>query len=161
MEVANQLIAQYGYYIVFINLALGLLGIPIPDEILLLTVGYFTKFGTLNYLYSIIICFIGTFIGMLISFLIGRKSSQPFIKRAARQFKVPEKSLNRAKNFMRKYGPFSILIGCFIPGVRQIISYFCGLSKMKLSVYIMFAGTGAITWCCLFLTLGRMIGHFN
>ncbi len=35
MEVANELIGQYGYFAVFILLSLGIVGLPIPDEALM------------------------------------------------------------------------------------------------------------------------------
>ncbi len=159
MELVHELISQYGYLIVFVNLILGLVGLPVPDEILLLAVGYLTKFGSLHYGYALIISFAGAFSGMFISFVVGKKAGQPLTRKLSKWLRVKEKSKKRVKKFMAKYGHLSILIGCFIPGFRQIISYFCGTSNMKMSVYTMYTSIGAFSWCLVFITVGRLIGH--
>ncbi|MCH6186234.1 hypothetical protein MKN04_00955 [Paenibacillus polymyxa] len=48
MGYIDQLIENYGYAAVFIVLALGLFSLPIPDEVMVLFVGYFTKIGLLH-----------------------------------------------------------------------------------------------------------------
>lgn len=152
-----ELVLHYGYIIIFISLLIGTIGMP--DELLLLTVGYFTKKGWLDYSICLIVCFAGTFSGMLLKYYLGKKSGQIFYKGKTRWLRKAEKSIGKAKLFMDKYGSFSILIGCSIPGVRYWLNFLCGLSKMKFHIYSMYAGIWAIIWCFVILTLGRSFGH--
>ena len=59
VELVNDLIMHYGYIAVFFMLMLGIIGLPIPDEIAMMLIGYFTHIGTLDFTFSIIICFTG------------------------------------------------------------------------------------------------------
>jgi len=53
-------ITQYSYPGIFIALGLGILGLPIPDEMLLAFVGFLIFQGKLIYFYAIAVAFIGT-----------------------------------------------------------------------------------------------------
>ncbi|WP_367379617.1 DedA family protein, partial [Bacillus sp. FJAT-27445] len=55
MELVQQLIADYGYLAIFLMLVLGIVGLPIPDEVMMTVVGYFTHTDVLNYELSILI----------------------------------------------------------------------------------------------------------
>lgn len=81
MAFVNQLIENYGYVAIFIVLSLGLLSLPIPDEVIVLLVGYFTKIGLLHYSYSFLIVFGGSLMAMLINYMVGKK--RPSIIRLA------------------------------------------------------------------------------
>ena len=73
MVFINQLIEKYGYAAVFIILVLWLFPLPIPDGMMILLVGYFTKIGLLHYHFSLLTVFSGSIIGMLISYGSGKR----------------------------------------------------------------------------------------
>ena len=158
MELVNDLIMHYGYIAVFFMLMLGIIGLPIPDEFVMVLIGYFTHIGTLSYTLSIIICFTGSLLGMVISYFIGKKAGRPIIDRFGKWIGLKEKRIVRVENWMGKYGSYSIIFGYFVPGIRHITCYFCGVSHMRLRSYILFAGIGAFLWCFIFITIGRFLG---
>lgn len=161
MATINEFIAQYGYYFVFFNLACGLVAVPIPDEVLLLTMGYFTKIGAIHYVDALSICFFGSFIGMLLSFTIGKKAGQPLLLKINKWFRIKEKSTNRIRKLLDRYGHIAIFIGCFIPGIRQVFGYFCGTTHIRFKSYAIFTAIGSFVWCLVLLTFGRVAGHIN
>lgn len=59
MELFEELITSYGYVAIFFVLALGLFSLPIPDELMILLVGYFTKIGLLHYSLTFVVVFVG------------------------------------------------------------------------------------------------------
>lgn len=158
MELIQQIIADYGYVAIFLMLVLGIVGLPIPDEIMMTIVGYFTHIDVLNYPLAIIISFFGAMLGMMISYLIGRKAGRPFIDKYGKWVGLKEKRMLKVEIWMKKYGPFSLIIGYFIPGIRHLTCYFSGIGKMELKTYISFAAIGAFLWCFIFITIGRLIG---
>lgn len=91
MELVQQLIADYGYLAIFLMLVLGIVGLPIPDEVMMTVVGYFTHTDVLNYELSILISFVGALLGMLISYMIGRKAGRPFIDKYGKWVGLKEK----------------------------------------------------------------------
>ncbi|ASS69992.1 MULTISPECIES: DedA family protein [Bacillus] len=158
MELIQQIIADYGYVAIFLMLVLGIVGLPIPDEIMMTIVGYFTNIDVLNYPLAIIISFFGAMLGMMISYLIGRKAGRPFIDKYGKWVGLKEKRMLKVEIWMKKYGPYSLIIGYFIPGIRHLTCYFSGIGKMELKTYISFAAIGAFLWCFIFITIGRLIG---
>ncbi|MGW8893627.1 DedA family protein [Bacillus subtilis] len=158
MELVQQLIADYGYLAIFLMLVLGIVGLPIPDEVMMTVVGYFTHTDVLNYELSILISFVGALLGMLISYMIGRKAGRPFIDKYGKWVGLKEKRMMKVEKWMKKYGPYSLILGYFIPGVRHVTCYFSGIGKMDLKTYVAFAAIGAFLWCFVFITIERVIG---
>ncbi|KAA0764553.1 DedA family protein [Bacillus sp. SH5-2] len=158
MELVQQVIADYGYLAIFLMLLLGIIGVPIPDEVMMTVVGYFTNINVLNYELAILVSFAGALLGMLISYMIGKKAGRPFIDKYGKWVGLKEERMNKVSKWMEKYGPYSLIFGYFIPGVRHITCYLSGVSKMKLKTYILFAAIGAFLWCFTFITIGRGIG---
>lgn len=71
-----ELISHYGYLAIFALLALGILGLPVPDEVLMLFVGYLSSIMVLNFTLSVLIGCIGSITGMMISYTIGLRLGQ-------------------------------------------------------------------------------------
>lgn len=156
MDFMDQLITNYGYAAIFILLALGLFSIPIPDEVMILFVGYFTKEGYLHYSFSLIAIFTGSLLGMFISYMLGHKLGRPFLNWLGKWSKFSGSMFKKAEEWVTKYGATAIIISYFIPGMRHIAGYFCGISHMPLKTYMLFASASALLWGFIFLTIGRI-----
>ncbi|MBD0408427.1 DedA family protein [Bacillus siamensis] len=161
MELVQQLISDYGYIAIFLMLTLGIIGLPIPDEVMMTLVGYFAHIKVLNYELSILISFIGALLGMIISYFIGRKAGRPFINKFGKWVGLKEKRMEKVDRWMKKYGPYTIILGYFIPGIRHVTCYFSGIGRMDFKTYLCFAAIGAFLWCFIFITIGKFIGVIN
>lgn len=153
------LIGQYGYAALFTLLALGIVGLPIPDETIMTFVGSLTPYGPLSFPVCLIVSFAGAMTGMLISYTLGKKVGKPFLHRMGKWVKLTPSRLQKSENWFQKYGIWTVSFGYFVPGVRHFTCYLAGVSGVSLWRYLLFAGTGAFVWCTTFLTLGRFIGH--
>lgn len=158
MAVLESFIMHYGYTAIFLILMLGIIGltIPIPDECLMLLIGYFTKVGTLDYKVSLAICFVGSIIGMLVSYYIGQKAGRPLVNRFGKWVGFTEKRVLKTARWMNKYGPYSIIVSYFIPGIRHITFYLCGAAHMRLKTFMLYASVGSFMWCVVFISIGRI-----
>lgn len=161
MEFAKELISQYGYIAVFLLLALGIIGLPVPDEILMTFVGYLTSVAILNYELAIATSFFGAITGMTISYTIGRKIGKPFIERHGKWLGLNKLRLKRVEKWFNQYGPWTIVVGYFIPGIRHLTCYFSGISGMCVRRYLVFTCSGAFAWCLIFVTIGYYIGELH
>ncbi|MCG8398022.1 DedA family protein [Bacillus atrophaeus] len=161
MELVQDLLSQYGYIAIFFMLTLGIVGLPIPDEVMMTVVGYFTNSDVLNYELALLCSFFGTLAGMIISYFIGKKAGRPFIDKYGKWVGLKEKRMVKVERWMKKYGPYSIILGYFIPGVRHVTCYFSGIGKMEFKTYLSFAAIGAFLWCFVFITIGKCIGVIN
>ncbi|MGE7603544.1 DedA family protein [Peribacillus sp. NPDC097675] len=156
MTLVNQLIENYGYAAIFIMLALGLFSLPIPDELMVLLVGYFTKIGMLHYSFSLIVVFSGSLMGMLVSYVLGKRIGRPLLDWLGKWFRLSRKWNGKVEHWLDKYGAPAIIVSYFVPGMRHVAGYFCGMSYMPLKKYMLYAGASAVLWSLLFLTIGRI-----
>lgn len=60
-------IVSYQYLALFLLLSLGMIGLPVPDEILLTFSGFQVSLGRMNVSYTILTAFLGSFFGMNIT----------------------------------------------------------------------------------------------
>ncbi|MEV2910604.1 DedA family protein [Paenibacillus larvae] len=159
-ETVFSLLADYGYYALYSLLALGIIGLPIPDETLMAFVGSMTMHGgPMNFWASLAVAYAGTMTGMTISYTVGRKVGKPFLYKYGKWMKLTPARLQKAENWFRKYGLWTVGFGYFVPGVRHFTCYLAGMSGVKWWKYLLYAGSGALVWCVTFLLLGRWIGR--
>ncbi len=153
------LIWTYRYMALFGLLALGIIGLPIPDETLMTFVGSLTAYGHMNFALSVAVSFAGSMSGMLISYWIGRRVGKPFLDRYGKWFGLNPSRLVKGEKWFLKHGVWAITFGYFVPGVRHLTCYLAGMSGIRFLRYVVFAGSGALVWCFTFVTLGRIIGR--
>ena len=153
IEHLQQLVEQYSYIVIFGSMVLGLAGVPIPDEILLMTSGYFIRQGKLNYFLVVLVAVVGSTIGMMLSYLIGRFCGNFLNRKYAHK-----KSFQFARRKIEKYGPFAVIIGYYIPGVRHMTSMASGALLAPVKSYVISVVIGAFIWTNVFVIIGHAMG---
>ncbi|PGS78519.1 alkaline phosphatase [Bacillus cereus] len=153
------LIEHFGYFGIIIALIGGIIGLPLPDEILLTYVGYNVFQGKMSYLYSLASAFIGASGGISLSYFLGIKLGLPFLRKFGPKIHITEEKVNRTKKLFVKLGPYLLFVGYFIPGVRHITAYLAGINCYSFKKFALYAYSGAIFWCFTFITLGRKLGE--
>lgn len=159
MDNLSWLIIRYGYIGIFAALALGIVGLPIPDEVLLTYVGYNVFQGKMMYLLAVVSAFLGAVTGISISYLIGTKLGLPFLKRFGPKIHITQQRIEYTQSLFNKYGNIVLIVGYFIPGVRHLTAYIAGISHMKLRKFMVFSYSGAFLWSITFISLGYELGE--
>jgi membrane protein DedA with SNARE-associated domain len=150
----TEIIHQYGYAGIYGSLLLGIVGIPIPDEFLMIFCGFLVSKGELSYFPTLITAFLGSLSGMSVSYFVAYKLEH-YLKRKKKAFVEKIAGLS---SWFQKYGKFAIIIGYYIPGIRYITAYFAGMSEITYRHFISYAAIGAAIWTTTFITLGFYLG---
>jgi membrane protein DedA with SNARE-associated domain len=158
MHEALNFISNYGYLALFLLLACGIVGIPVPDETLMLTVGGLSAHGHFTYMNILIVSFLGSMTGMMISYLVGRHVGSGLLQRYGKWIHLTPDRLAKTELWFHKYGGLSIIFGYFIPGIRHVTCYLAGVTRVRFVKYLGFASIGALVWCFVFVTIGRFVG---
>ncbi|MFB6363382.1 DedA family protein [Paenibacillus elgii] len=158
MQFIQEMILQYGYIALFFSLALGIVGLPIPDELLMTFIGYLASVGMLNYSLSVAVSLAGAMTGMLCSYALGRKFGKPLLWKHGKWIKLTPERLEKVEAWFQRYGPWTISFGYFIPGIRHLTCYLSGVIGMGKRKYLMFSAIGAFSWCVFFISIGYFIG---
>ena len=158
MDMVKELITGYGYIAIYGLLALGIIGLPVPDEIMMTFVGYLTSISVLNLEEALLVSFLGSITGMVVSYFVGKKVGKPFLRKYGKWLRMTPERLNRLEAWFNKYGSWTLVVAYFIPGIRHLASYLSGMNGMRSGKYMLFASAGAICWCFVFLLLGYFFG---
>ncbi|MDD2903183.1 MAG: DedA family protein [Syntrophales bacterium] len=135
----------------------GVFGPPIPDEILLIILGYWSFEGTLGFFASLGLVIAGSLGVTMLNYLVGR-----FCLYSGRWFKLPNSprlaaKMEKAQGLVKRCGP-GIVLGCyFLPGLRHWVPVVAGLLKAPPGLFAGAAGLGAILWGTVYLALGYFL----
>jgi len=157
-----QWITDYGYLGIFFLLIFGIVGLPIPDEWLLVLSGYLAFKEVLDIFPTLAIAAVGTAGGLTVSYTLGRTSSDYVVRRYGRWLSIDDEKIRQAQQWFQNLGRWVLLVGPFIPGVRNLMGYIAGASKLWVRTFMRFAYFGALISSGTFVTFGYFIGrHVN
>src|SRR5262249_7318648 len=110
--------------------------------------------GKISFFVTPIAAFLGSAIGITISYLLGVFIGKPVFKRYGTWLGISEANLKKIHNWFESIGKWILLIGYFIPGARHVIGILAGTAYLRYWQFALFAYTGAIIWSSLFITIG-------
>ena len=151
-------VTHYGSVSLFFLMMLGIIGLPIPDETLLVFSGYLIFKGTLNPLFTFSMALLGSATGITVSYLLGRIYGLKLIHRYGRYLHLTEARFWKVHNWFERAGRWSLFFGYYIAGVRHLTAMVAGASALEYPVFAGFAYCGAFTWVLTFLSLGYVLG---
>ncbi len=158
MESVLSWVSDYGYIAIYFLLMLGIVGLPIPDETLLVFSGYLVSQGRLNLGLTIFVGFLGSASGITLSYVIGRTLGLGFIHKYGRYIHVTEQRLARVHSWFDRIGHWALFVGYYMPGVRHFTAIVAGTSQLPAVSFATFAFAGAALWVSTFVTLGYYFG---
>jgi membrane protein DedA with SNARE-associated domain len=152
-------LSQHGYVGMFFLLLLGILGLPVPDETLLVFCGYLIYKGRLQAPLIFACAFAGSVCGITLSYLLGLRFSRTVIYRYGKYLRITPQHVEEVARWFRRFGLWLLSAGYFIPGVRHFTALVAGMSRLSIRRFAAFAYPGAAVWVATFLTLGYVFGE--
>ena len=104
MDAIANWISQYGCVAIFSLLMLGIVGLPVPDEILLTFVGYLIFARILNPVPAAGAAFLGSACGITVSYTLGRTLGFPLVEKYGRLVCLKQKHLQRVQCWFQRIG---------------------------------------------------------
>src|SRR5436190_3175928 len=98
-ETVIQWITQYGYFGIFFLLIFGIIGLPIPDEWLLVFSGYLAFKEVLGLLPTLAIAAIGSAGGLTVSYMLGRTSSNFIVRKYGRWLSIDDDKIKKGQHW--------------------------------------------------------------
>ncbi|HBV98645.1 MAG: alkaline phosphatase [Peptococcaceae bacterium BICA1-7] len=153
------LVAQYGYGALFFCLWLGIVGMPIPDEVIVMTGGLVSSLHLLKPVPAFLVTYLGVVSGLTLGYVLGLKMGAPILDRLLMNKNV-NKYLSRSYGLLDRYGPYALCISYFFPVIRHLVPYLVGISRMSYRRYILLSYTTGLVWTLLFFSVGRFFGMY-
>jgi membrane protein DedA with SNARE-associated domain len=158
----KEFIEQYGYWGVFLLIALENIFPPIPSEVILTFGGYMTVQTNLTVQGVIASSTVGSVFGAVILYQLGVvlnvNKLEVVVERYGRFLRLTKEDLYRADAWFDKYGIWTVFFCRFIPLIRSLISIPAGMAKMNFWLFISFTTLGTILWNTLLINLGARVG---
>lgn len=148
------------YWTITLLMAIESSFIPFPSEVVVPPAAWKSASdSSMNVFLVVFFATLGANIGALINYYLSRWLGRPIVykfanSRIGHMCLIDEAKVKRAEDYFAEHGALSTFIGRLIPAVRQLISIPAGLSKMKLSTFILYTTLGAGIWNSILAAIG-------
>ncbi|MCX7569717.1 DedA family protein [Tumebacillus sp. DT12] len=153
------LIDQFGYPALFFSLWLGIVGMPIPDEVIVMTGGFVTALGLLHVIPAFLVTYLGVVFGLSLGYVIGYRVGAPILDKLARKKKIAP-YLQKSQEMLDRHGAWALCWSYFLPVVRHVVPYLVGVNRMPFARYALFSYTTGLVWTLVFFIVGRLFGQY-
>ncbi|EED2630370.1 DedA family protein [Listeria monocytogenes] len=159
----TSIMADFGYIGIFVLIMGENLFPPIPSEIILTFGGFMTTVTSLNVVMVIIVATLGSVVGAILLYKVasyfGKERLTKIVLKYGRILRLKESDIERAENFFLKYGSWAVFLCRMIPLIRSLISIPAGMTKMKMSKFLILTTAGSLLWNTVLIGLGAMLGE--
>jgi membrane protein DedA with SNARE-associated domain len=137
-------------------------GVPLPDEAVLLTAGFLAHEGTVQLAPAIVCAASGAVIGSTVSYALGLRLGRPVVARIAARVGIKGERLESAESWMRRRGGVGVFLTRVLPIARNVASYAAGIAAIPPKVFFPAMVGGSVVWCVTVLTVGDVVGaHYR
>jgi membrane protein DedA with SNARE-associated domain len=136
-------IVRHGYVGLFSLLVLGIVGLPVPDEVVLTYAGALAHAGSLTLHAVLLVAFCGSASGITLSYWLGRAPGARLVGWLGPRLGLTPARLTRAQRWFEHWGRWTLVVGYFVPGIRHLTAIVAGTSGLRFRSFAVFAYPGA------------------
>ena len=146
---------QYGYVAVFVMLLVCGFGVPVPEDVTLVTGGVIAGLGYADVDTMLVVGLAGVLIGDGLMFLLGRWYGQRIIAMPFfRKVLTPERFASAQDRFER-YGKWVMFVARFLPGLRTPVFFTAGMTRrVPFLTWLLMDGFAALISVPIWVYLG-------
>jgi membrane protein DedA with SNARE-associated domain len=154
----SQYIEHFTYLGLFAVLTLCGLGLPIPEDVILLTGGYLVHRGITRYPITLAVSLLGVVVGDNSLFFLGRHFGSGLVRYFSIGRPGRRSQIERIEAFMQRYGHRAIFYARFLAGLRALVYLSAGSFGVRPAVFLIYDLTGALISVPIVVTLGYVFG---
>ncbi len=159
MPDVSELVRHWGYPAIFLAVVLGNVGVPVPEETILILAGYLVWRGELRLPLVLVVGILSAVVGDTAGYWIGRWYGQGVVERLCRWVQVSPVRLDTMRRFVTRYGPLAVFAGRFIAGVRFMAGPLAGATGLGFLPFIVANVLGAGAFVPLAVGAGYAVGY--
>ena len=153
----TDLIVNWGYLGIFVCVFVGNLGIPVPEETVVLVAGFLAGREILELKTVYVVVVLSAITGDSCGYLLGRTGGQRLLERLAGQFEFVRTRYVRIQTFFETHGPKAVFMARFITGARFMAGPMAGAAGMAFWRFLGWNVLGALVWCALMVGIGYLV----
>jgi membrane protein DedA with SNARE-associated domain len=144
-----QLVNQFGYVGVFLASTLESFFIPLPGEVIAFTAGYVARSqeSILALILMSIFITLGNYVGSVGFYFITRRGAETFLPRFIDRWGpfllITQEDMDKVERLFAKHGGKMVFFSKFVPGVKNLIDFPAGVSKMPFLTFSFYTLLGS------------------
>ena len=152
-----------GYGAIFAAMFLENLFPPIPSELIMPLGGFYVHQGQLALIPVVLAGLIGTVLGALpwygIGRLINEERIEQWLERHGRWIGISAQEFHRSRTWFNRYGNALVFWVRLVPGIRTLISVPAGIELMPFTPFLIWTTAGSLIWTLLLTLAGMALGE--
>ena len=148
------LVQHWGYAAVFAVVILGNVGLPVPEETVLLLAGFLVWDGQLSLFWVLVVGITAAVIGDGLGYWLGRRIGPRLFERYGPVVGITPDRLEKLKDFVRRRGAFGVFIARFFPGLRSAAGPMAGMLGVPFPIFAAANVAGAVIYVPLAVIVG-------
>lgn len=162
-ELIINVMNQFGYWGILFLIAIENIFPPIPSEVILTFGGFMTISTTMTTLGVIIFSTIGSVLGALVLYGVGRLLTKERLEnlldgKIGRMLHFKKEDVQKSEDWFIKRGKITVFFCRFIPIIRSLISIPAGMTKMNIGIFLLLTTIGTAIWNTVLVLLGAAFG---
>lgn len=162
-QIIISIINKYGYMGIALLIAVENIFPPIPSEVILTFGGFATTISKITVTGTIVYATIGSVIGAIILYWIGRVLNEERIEKIAdsklgKALGIKKENIHKSFIWFNNKGKYAVFIGRFVPIIRSLVSIPAGMAKMPITPFLILTTLGSIIWNTVLIVLGKIAG---
>lgn len=156
MEEMTGLLAQYGLALVFVNVFLTQIGVPVPAIPTLIVAGALAQQGQFSAASVLGVAVTASLVGDLPWFVAGRVFGYRVLNTLCRIAIEPETCVKQTENIFERWGAPSLIFAKFIPGFSIVAPPIAGAMRLAVLPFFVFSAIGAAVWAGVAVAVGML-----
>lgn len=153
------IIERFGYMAIGLLMFLESALIPVPSEVVMPFSGFVSLSGKLDFWLVVFFGTVGQMLGSMFIFFIGKWEGRNLLEKYGKYVLIRAKDIHHADRMFERHGDAIVFFGRVIPVVRTFISLPAGISRMKLSKFMLYSFLGIVPWTLALSWLGVKMGE--
>lgn len=148
----------YGSWAIFaVMFAESALIFFLPGDSFLFVAGVLIAQGILGYWPSLVLGVVGAILGNSLGYWIGKKFGEAMFA-TERRWLFKREHVDKVQEYYNNYGPLTVVLARFVPGVRTIAPIAAGVGQMNYATFFIYNVGGAFLWLISILSAGYFLG---
>jgi membrane protein DedA with SNARE-associated domain len=149
-----ELAGRFGLPLLWLGLFVAGLGVPIPEDIFLITGGILTQRNGASPLFALVVLYSGVMVGDAIVYNLGSRYGEAVLRRKFIARLMTPARVERVRRYYARYGAVTVLIARNIAGIRFPTFLMAGVSKMGFGRFFFWDGLSGLVSVPLWFWLG-------
>jgi membrane protein DedA with SNARE-associated domain len=155
----NQIVGHWGYLAIFVFVVLGNMGLPVPEEAILMLAGYLVWEGKLLLPIVLAVGILSAIIGDNLGYWIGRRYGREAIQRYGHWILATPARMEYIEGVVARYGALAVFAARFLPGLRFLAGPTAGATGLRPASFFAANVLGASIYAPVAVGLGYLVAY--